>query len=81
MAMNFRDDIPSTPIEKFKDTFVIVFHLSTIQDAVEKWPHPELDGELLKLGLCLNYPPQHVTKLLVLGKRVSFFAVVTSCVV
>ena len=34
-AMNFQDDIPSIPIDDFKDLYVLVFDLTSIQDATE----------------------------------------------
>ena len=32
-GMNFQDDVPSNPIENFKDHYVLVFHLTSMQDA------------------------------------------------
>ena len=43
-AMNFQDDIPSIPVDKFKDHYVIVFDLTSIQDATEHCHYPELIG-------------------------------------
>ena len=34
-AMNFQDDIPSIPIDNFKDHYVLVFHLTSMQDATK----------------------------------------------
>ena len=34
-AMNFQDDIPSFPIDNFKDHKVLVFDLNSTQDATE----------------------------------------------
>ena len=34
-AMNFQDDIPSIPIDDFKDHYVLVFDLTSMQDATE----------------------------------------------
>ena len=34
-AMNFQDDIPSIPIDNFKDHYVLVFDFTSIQDATE----------------------------------------------
>ena len=34
-AMNFQDDIPSIPIDGFKDHYVLVFDLTSMQDATE----------------------------------------------
>ena len=47
-AMNFQDDIPSFPIDKFKDHYVLVFDLTSMQDASEKFHSPILAGEHLR---------------------------------
>ena len=39
-AMNFRDDIPSIPIDNFKDHSVLVFDLTSMQDANENCHYP-----------------------------------------
>ena len=44
-AMNFQDDIPSIPIDDFKDHYVLVFDLTSMQDATENCHYPELVGE------------------------------------
>ena len=41
-AMNFQDDIPSIPIDKFKDHYVLLFDLTSMQDAFENCHYPEL---------------------------------------
>ena len=52
-AINFQDDIPSIPIDDFKDHYVIVFDLTSMQDATENCHYPELVRE--PLGLELNF--------------------------
>ena len=74
-AMNFQDDIPSIPIDKFKNHYVLVFDLTSMQDAIEKCRYPELVGEPLRLELNFTFPLEHVTELIVLGKRMSSVAV------
>ena len=54
-AMNFQDDIPSIPIDNFKDHYVLVFDLTSIQDATENCHYPELVGEPLRLELNFNF--------------------------
>ena len=44
-AMNFQDDIPSIPFDDFKDHCVLVFDLTSMQDAPENCHYPELVGE------------------------------------
>ena len=34
-AINFQDDIPSIPTDNFKDHFVLVFDLTSMQDSTE----------------------------------------------
>ena len=46
-AMNFQDDFPSIPVDDFKDHYVLVFDLTSMQDATEHCHYPELIGEPL----------------------------------
>ena len=39
-AMNFQDDIPSIPIDDSKDHYVLVFDLTSMQDATENCHSP-----------------------------------------
>ena len=74
-AMNFQDDIPSIPIDNFKDHAVLVFDLTSMQDATENCYYPELVGESLRQELNFTFPLEHVTELIVLGERMSSVAV------
>ena len=74
-AMNFQDGIPSIPIDGFKDHYVLVFDLTSMQDATENCHCPELFGEPLRLALHFTNPLENVTELIVLGKRMSSVAV------
>ena len=74
-AMNFQDDIPSIPIDDFKDHYVQVFDLTSMQDATENCHYPELVGEPLRLELNFTNPLENVTELIVLGERMSSIAV------
>ena len=53
-AMNFQDDFPSIPIDDFKVHYVLVFDLTSMQDAIENCHYPELVGEPLRLELNLT---------------------------
>ena len=70
-AMIFQDDIPSIPFDNFKDHYVLVFDLTSMQDATENCHYPELVGEPLRLELNFTFPLEHVTELIVLGERMS----------
>ena len=74
-AMNFQDDIPSIPIDNFEDHYVLVFDLTSMQDATENCHYRELVGEPLRLELNLTYLLERVTELIVLGERISLVAV------
>ena len=74
-AINFQDDIPSIPIDDFEDHFVLVFDLTSMQDATEKCHYPELVGEPLRLELNFTQPIENVTEIIVLGERMSSVAV------
>ena len=74
-AMDFQDDIPSIPNDNCKDHYVLVFDFTSMQDATENCPYPELVGEPLRLELNFTFPLEHVTELIVLGERMSSVAV------
>ena len=74
-AMNFRDDILSIPIDDFKDLYVLVFDLTSMQDATENCHYPELVEEPLTMELNFTNPLENVTELIVLGERMSSVAV------
>ena len=74
-ARNFQDDIPSIPIDDFNDHYVLVFDLTSMQDATENCDHPKLVGEPLRLELNFTQLLQNVAGLIVLGERMSSVAV------
>ena len=74
-TMNFQDDIPSIPIDDLKGHYVLVFDLTSMQDATENCHYPELIGEPLRLELNFTNPLENVTELIVLGERMSSVAV------
>ena len=73
--MNFQDDIPSIPVDNFKDHYVLVFDLTSMQDASELCHYPELIGETLRLEIYFSSPIEKVTNFFVLGERMSSVAV------
>ena len=66
-AMNFQGVIHSTPIDNFKDHYVLVFDLTSMQDATENCHYPELVGEPMRLELNFTFLLENVTELIVLG--------------
>ena len=73
-AMKFQDDILSIPIDNFKDHNVLIFGLTSTENATENCHYPELVGEPLRLELNFTFPQKHVTELIVLGERMSSVA-------
>ena len=67
-AMNFQDDIHSIPIDVFKGHYVLVFGLTSMQDAAEICHNPEFVGEPLRLELIFTQSLEDVTKIIVLGE-------------
>ena len=80
-AMIFQDDIPSIPVDNFKDHYVLVFDLTSMQDATEHRHYPKLFGEPLRFELYFSSPLENVTEVFVLGERMSSVAVDTFGVV
>ena len=74
-AMSFEDDIPSIPIDDFKDHYALVFELTSMQDVAENCHYPVLVGEPLKLELNFTQPLENVTELNVLCERNSLVVV------
>ena len=74
-AMNLQDDIPSIPIDNFKDHYVLVIDLTSMQVATENCHCPELFAEPLRLELNFTFPLELVFELIVFGERMSSVAV------
>ena len=73
-TMNFQVDIPAIPIDNFKDHYVLMFDLFSMQDA-EICHYPELVREPLRLEPNFTIPLEYVTELIVLAERRSSVAV------
>ena len=58
--MNIQNDIPSIPFDNFKDHYVLVFDLTSMQNATETCPYAELVGETLRLKVNFTFPLKHV---------------------
>ena len=65
-AMNFQDDVPSISTDALKGRYVLVFDLTSRQDAAENCHYPELVGKPLSLELNFTHPLENVTELIVL---------------
>ena len=54
-AMNFQDHIPSIPIDNFKDHYVLVFDLTSMQDAFWKLSLPRTSWRTIEAGAKLYF--------------------------
>ena len=73
--MNLQNEIPSIPIDSFKDHFVRVFLLASMRDASEICHNLELVREPMMLELNFTFPLERVTELIVLGEGMCSVAV------
>ena len=67
--------MPSTPIDKFIDHYVLVLDLTSMQDATENYHWPEIVGQPLKLEQSFTFNLEHVTELIVSGEQMYSVAV------
>ena len=74
-AMNFQDDMSSILFDKFKDHYLLVFDLISMQDATEDSHYPELNGEPLRLELNFGSLLEIVKEVFVLDERMYSLAV------
>ena len=74
-AMNFQDDIASIPVDNVKDHYILLFDLTSMQDATEHCHYLEVIREPMRLELYFNSPLGSVTEIIVLGERISSVAV------
>ena len=59
-ALNFQDDFPSIKKDNFKDHYVLVFDMTSMQVATENRRYPEPVVEPLRLELNFTFPPEHI---------------------
>ena len=74
-AMKFRDVIHSIPIDSFKKHDVLVFDLTSMQDATAICQYPKVVEEPLSLEPNFTFPLHYFTELNVMGERMSSVAV------
>ena len=67
-AMQFNEDFPALPMEDFQNHYVLVFDMTSLQDAAEQLHYPEHNGESLRLEIFFQFPLEQVTELIVLGE-------------
>ena len=61
----------SALMEDFQNQYLLVFDLTSLQDAAEQLHHPELSGKSLRLGKFFQFLLEQSTEVIVLGERLS----------
>ena len=69
--MNFQDDISSIPFYEKKQHYVLVFELTSMQNATEIFHQIKLVGDPPRLYLNFTFPLAYVNELIVLGGQMS----------
>ena len=64
-AMQFNEAFPALTMENFQNHYVLVFDLTSLQDAAEQLHYPELSGESLRLEMFFQFALEQVTELIV----------------
>ena len=72
---DFQDNIPANPVDKFQDFHILVFDLTSMNDATETVTIRKKIGEPLRLELYFSSPLEIVTEVIVLDERMSSVAV------
>ena len=62
--MVFKNDIPSVPFDTWKDSFVRLFDLNSMQDATERFGYRELVEIAVLLDIKFTFPLEHLAELL-----------------
>ena len=70
-AMSFNEELPALPHYPFQNHYVLVFDLTSLQDAGENIHYPELSGESIQLEMFFDRPLRSLTELIVLGEKMS----------
>ena len=70
-AMQFNEDFPAFPMEDFRNHYILVFDLTSLQDAAEQLHYPELSGESLRLEMFFQFHLEQSTEMIVVGERLS----------
>ena len=70
-ALQFNEEFTALPREDFQNHYILVFDLTSLQDAAEQLHYPEISGESLRLEMFFQFPLEQVTEVIVLGERLS----------
>ena len=69
--MHFNENFSALPMHDFQNNYILVFGLTSLQDAAESLHHDELCGESFRSENFSQFALKRVAKLVVLGERLS----------
>ena len=67
----FNKNFPARSMEDIQNYYILVFDLTSLQDAAEQLPYPELSDESLRLEVFFQFLLKQETEVIVLGERLS----------
>lgn len=70
-AMKFNDETPGLPLVHFNEHFILVFDLTSLQDAGDQIFYPEIIGGSLRLEMYFENALEKPIEIMVLGERLS----------
>ena len=69
--MQFNEDFPPLPMKDFQNHYILVFDLTSLQDAAEQLHYAELCRESLRLESFFQFPLDKITAVTVSGEILS----------
>ena len=70
-SLNFNEEILALPNKLFQNRYVLLFDLTSLQDAGENVGYPELSGDIIRWEIFFELLLGCVTELFVIGVRMS----------
>ena len=74
-SLNFNEEILALPNNLFQNHYVLVFDLTSLQDAGESFRYLELSGDIIRLENFFDLLLGCVTELFVIGERMCTFKI------
>ena len=70
-SMKFNDEMPALRLDQYEDHFIMVFDLTSLQDAGDHVYYPEVIGGSLRLEMYFDKSLDEATEVILLGERLS----------
>ena len=70
-AMELTDETPALPFDQFEHHYILVFDLTSLQDAADQIHYPELIGGSLRLEMYFAESLEKALEVIVLGEQLS----------